>query len=176
MAYSQHGNGTRAAIEAGYSPGGNSNGAASRAVELLRRPLVKARIAELHSVVARLSLKAVSVDRAWVLKMLIENAESAVKAEDRPSANRALELVGKELGMFIDRKMDVKSPLDALTAQELTALVELIDRGGLLDITPRVHRVNEYDPVDIIGQSDAIDGVHATIVPIDEAKGANGAG
>jgi hypothetical protein len=176
LAYASHGNGTRAAQEAGYSPSGNVNGAATRAVALLKRADIQARIAHLRAVVQRQVAKTVAVDRGWVLKMLIENAESAIEAKDRTSANRALELVGKELGMFIDRKMEVRSPLDALTAQELTALVDLIDRGGLRDVTPMRHGRNDADVIDIAAQSGLNSGVHAGNVPIEEGEAAAGKG
>lgn len=42
------------------------------------------------------------VDRQWVLSKLIENATNT--QESNPSAsNKALELIGKEIGMFVDR-------------------------------------------------------------------------
>lgn len=67
-----------------------------------------------------------SVDREWVMRRLKENAERALQAiptrdmDGEPIgeyryegsvANRALELLGKELGMFIDRK-ETGSPGD----------------------------------------------------------------
>ncbi len=42
--------------------------------------------------------------REWVLSRLAQNAEAALADNDRGAANRALELIGKEQGMFIERK------------------------------------------------------------------------
>jgi hypothetical protein len=82
---------------------------------LLRRPDVSARVEELRTAVAECQLEKISVDRALVMAMLIENVERAMEVEpvrDRAGqpivryiyqggvANKALELLGKELGMF----------------------------------------------------------------------------
>jgi phage terminase small subunit len=60
---------------------------------------VASRVAELQQRAAA----RVEVDKQWVLEQLIDNATKAKAKEDYSPANRALELVGKELGMFIDR-------------------------------------------------------------------------
>jgi hypothetical protein len=66
----------------------------------------------------RRATEALGIDKAWVMARLVENAERALQRvpvtnEDGTVveyryegnvANRALELLGKELGMFIDRK------------------------------------------------------------------------
>lgn len=91
---------------------------------------MQARVKELQEQAEKAVIQAVAVDKQWVLQQLVLNAQDAREAKDRSAANRALELVGKELGMFVDRKMDVKSPLDALNAQQLKALTDLLDRLG----------------------------------------------
>jgi hypothetical protein len=91
--------------EAGYHP---NNG---NAYALRHRDDVSARISELlaerQAQNAQATAKAVeelAITKEWVLGKLKENAEKALKAEGgSPVANRALELLGKELGMFIDR-------------------------------------------------------------------------
>lgn len=48
----------------------------------------------------------IALTREWVIDRLTENASRAMKAEqagDGNVANRALELLGKHLGMFVDR-------------------------------------------------------------------------
>lgn len=56
------------------------------------------RIIELKQMVA----ERVVVDREWVLARLIENAQHTQKSN--PSAsNQALQLIGKEIGMFVER-------------------------------------------------------------------------
>lgn len=91
-----------------------------------------------------------AVDKAWVLNNLREVAERCMQAKpvmsrgkpvfvetpegglapayvfDSAGANRALELVGKELGMFIDRKEIRTGPLDGLSHAELKELQEML--------------------------------------------------
>ena len=60
------------------------------------------------------------MDRAWVLEELRANLERH-KETNGAVANRALELIGKELGLFINRK-DItvrKDDLDDLSGKEL---------------------------------------------------------
>ena len=42
--------------------------------------------------------------KKWVLRNLRRNAVLAMRAGDRAAANRSIELIGKHLGMFIERK------------------------------------------------------------------------
>lgn len=89
-------------------------------------------------------------DRAWVRARLREVAERTMQAvpvtdsKGEPTgawtfnaagANRALELLGRELGMFVDRKDHRIGPLEAMTHDELTALIDRIDglAAGLED-------------------------------------------
>lgn len=114
----------QAYAEAGYKP------CDQNASRLIRNDKVQARKAELQD---RAAVQ-VSVTREWVLERLIENANRAMQAVEVvvngvPTgeyryegnvANRALELVGKELSMFIDRK-EVGKPgeFDRMTEDEL---------------------------------------------------------
>lgn len=172
ICYAAHGNGTRAALEAGFAAGQRNQSAAVRAVDLMKREEIRQRVAELNAVAERKTTAAVAVDRAWVLNELILNAQSAREANDRSAANRALELVGKEMGMFVDRKLEMKSPLEALSAQELQALVRLIDSGQLLDITPVANEASKTLSVDIIDVSANEAGVQASDVPIEDEDSA----
>lgn len=103
-------NGTRAAIAAGYSPAT----AAQAASRLLRHVKVREIIGEVQAELA----DAMTLDAAWVLEGLRENYERAMTAApvyDREGketgeyvyqgmvANKALELIGKHLGMFVER-------------------------------------------------------------------------
>lgn len=96
--------------EAGYKP---SRSAASR---LSANVNIQARVAELLSRVA----EGVVLSRQWVIERLVENANRAMQAEaakdsdgaptgeyryEGSVANRALELLGKELGMFVERQV-----------------------------------------------------------------------
>src|SRR5262249_46448318 len=44
------------------------------------------------------------VDQYWVLRNLRRNAVMAARVGDRAAAARSLELIGKHLGMFVDKK------------------------------------------------------------------------
>jgi len=101
----------KAYVVCGYSP----SGAMQSGNRLLRKPDVAARVAELKSVVSERQVEKTSVDRAWVITRLTENVQRAMQIEpvrDREGnpigqytyqggvANKALELLGKEFGMF----------------------------------------------------------------------------
>lgn len=89
------------------------------------------RVAEIQAEQARMSAAAtekaterLSIDKEWVLARLIENATSAAASEDFAPSNRALELLGKEMGMFIDRKqLDIDGELRGFTDAQLVAIL-----------------------------------------------------
>jgi phage terminase small subunit len=82
---------------AGYEP---SEPNASR---LTRNDKVQARVAELQ---AR-AVENVMLSREWVLEQLVDNAAKAKLAGDFGPSNQALNLLGKELGMFVERTENV---------------------------------------------------------------------
>jgi len=114
-------------VLAGYSENRHN------AAKLARKEHIKARVAELlaerehiHAQGTAKAIESVGLTKEWVITRLRENAERALQAipvtngEGEPTgeykyegnvANRALELLGKELGMFIDRK-EVGQPGD----------------------------------------------------------------
>ncbi|MBZ4251897.1 hypothetical protein LAJ57_13410, partial [Streptococcus pneumoniae] len=83
-----------------------------------KRPEVIARVRELVDQAA----KNVVLSREWILEQLIANGIAARNAGDRNAANRAYELLGKEMGMFVDRKEIRTGPLDEATPDELERL------------------------------------------------------
>lgn len=111
---------------AGYS---ENRGNASR---LKSNENITNRVAELQGRIADL----VVVDRAWVISRLTENVERAMQHEEivvqgKPTgeyryegsvANKSLELLGKELGMFIERS-EVGKPGDFLADRVARAKV-----------------------------------------------------
>nr|DAE50951.1 MAG TPA: Terminase small subunit [Caudoviricetes sp.] len=132
-------NGTQAAMRAGYS----DKGARQTAVKLLSNASVLARVRELqHEKVERL---AVSAD--FVVLRLMDTLEKCMQAQpvmvwdpdqgrkvesgeyvfDSKGALRALELLGKHLGMFEDR-LKVNGKLD--TGQLDNVLAQLRGGGG----------------------------------------------
>ncbi len=121
-------------VEAGYN---RSRPAASR---LSTNVNVQRRVAELLSRATDGGI----LPKQLVLERLIENANRAMQAEPARNeagaaigdyhyqgsvANRALELLGKELGMFVDRR-EVGKPgeFDALTDAELQRRIAELDR------------------------------------------------
>lgn len=98
---------TAAYVAAGYKP--NDGNAAT----LKGNQRISARIAHLQSLAA----SRVVTDRAWVLEKLRANAEAAMEDGDHGPANRALELLGKEIaGMFVDHRrviLELEQELEA---------------------------------------------------------------
>lgn len=97
-----------------------------RGMKLSRKPAVQARIAELKAAAEEQSRKKYAVDRDWVLRKLIDNANRSMQAEpvmdsdgnptgeykyDGATANRSLELIGKEFGMFVNRTVNLNADL-----------------------------------------------------------------
>src|SRR5450631_1166347 len=122
----------KAYVLCGYS----NNGALQSGNRLLRNPGVSARVEELKTAVSERQVEKIAVDRAWVMAMLIENVKRAMQVEpvrDRegnPSgqysyqggvANKALELLGKEFGMFQMKNESPGSVLPAVTKARLNA-------------------------------------------------------
>lgn len=118
---------------------------------LAKNKLVVARISELlagrakiDAEASHIAAEALAIDKQWIMGRLKENAERALQAvpvmvEGEPTgeyryegsvANRALELLGKELGMFIE-KSEVRtgplSVLDEMSHDELSRIAAAID-------------------------------------------------
>jgi hypothetical protein len=125
-----------AAVEAGYAVGSTAM--------LMKRPEIQQRIDVLNAVIAERNAaeiaRVVAPTRDWVLRELVENIIEAKNAKDRPSVNRGLELVGKEIGMFIARSMQIESPLQRLPADRLVALLQLIEQAMPGDEVLAVHQ------------------------------------
>ena len=92
------------------------------------------RVAEIQGKAA----ERVEIDRAWVLERLVENVERSMQAAAVKNAegeaigeyayqgnvaNKALELLGKEIGMFVDRKEVRTGKLDAIEDDQLDDLI-----------------------------------------------------
>lgn len=108
-------NATQAAIRAGYS----ENTAKQQGSRLLTNVDIRARIEELQGKRA----EKLEIDADWVLKKLVDVTEMSMQAKavekwdyeekrlietgeyvyDSQGANKALELIGKHLGMFKDK-------------------------------------------------------------------------
>jgi hypothetical protein len=100
---------------------------------------VQKRVAEIKADAARIATEQTGIDKAWVvtrLKTVVERclqAEPVLDREGTPTgeytfahagANKALELLGKEIGMFVDRKEVRTGSLDNISDAELTRLAQ----------------------------------------------------
>ena len=100
--------------DAGYS----GKGADQSAAALLRNPKISERVDEIKGNIEKAVEAKVSVSKSWVISKLKANLERALQEVEvldhkgKPTgeyryegnvANRALELIGKELGMFKER-------------------------------------------------------------------------
>lgn len=130
---------------AGYS----GKGAKQSAARLLTDASICDRVAHLRSIKVASIEKATAavvekagLSKEWVIAQLMENVAMAKQAEpvldkqgqpvgeyaqNLAAANKALELLGKEVGMFVDRKEVRTGPLDNLPPDEAKALIDAID-------------------------------------------------
>jgi hypothetical protein len=119
---------TQAAVDAGWKPA-TAHASGSRAA---KREDVQGRVAELREMqdAARAeAIKAVEMPtRELVLRELIDVAERAKSGGQLQAQLRAIELLGKELGMFVQRSsVVVESPLASLRPDALLALSRVLE-------------------------------------------------
>lgn len=136
-----------------YIAAGFKDGPSSRvgACNLQKKPEIAARIDEMRNErhaarrdSLRIASEATGVTKAWVLEQLRKVAVAGLQGDDiyrdgeatggkkydRSAANRALELIGKELGMFIERSEwgkpgdFAKEDEDELRAGLIASLIE----------------------------------------------------
>jgi phage terminase small subunit len=119
-------------IEAGYNPNRHN------AHRLRTKESVVNRVGELKALVQKMqkcsSLKVV-LDRDWLVQQLIEIVFIA-KSQDKPDlagANKALHLLGLQLGMFVERKeTGTPGEFDGLTvANKRERVLEIARQLGL---------------------------------------------
>jgi hypothetical protein len=108
----------QAYLEAGYSEKGKDQSAA----RLLRNVQICSRVEEIKTNIENAVEEKVGVSKAWVIAGLREVAERcmATKPLKDSGANRAYELIGRELGMFQGRD---------LAGNPLTNRVEVVEVG-----------------------------------------------
>ena len=90
--YALDNNATQAAIRAGYSK--------ATAAAQASRLLTNANVAETIAAAQAKQAERAEIDTAWVIARLVDEAQNSDKSSTRV---RALELLGKHLGMFSDR-------------------------------------------------------------------------
>ena len=91
-------NGTQAAIRSGYK----ESDAAVRASKLLRKAKVSARVRDLQQEMAQ----RLALSQDYVVIELVNTYKEGKAIEDSKNALRALELMGKHLGMFEKRQKE----------------------------------------------------------------------
>jgi len=114
-----------------------------------KKPHVKARINELRHQITERAVEKASLDRAWVLSRLMKVADRCMQEEpvtkngeptgeykfDSAGANRALELLGKEMGMFVERKQIEMNPLGQMSDEDLMRMAaELAQQVGMAEV------------------------------------------
>jgi phage terminase small subunit len=100
------------------------------AAELAKREYIARRIEEIarqrHDIARRAEQVYTAkhaITREWVLDRLRHVAESAIADDDRPAANRSLELLGREIGMFVERK-EIGRPGDFAALDSAQAVLD----------------------------------------------------
>lgn len=133
-----------------------------------RHPEVVARITMLQDEACERVVEKIRLDKQWVVDELLRQYEAngrVVKAVDKcgnethapQKANEAikcLELLGKELGMFVERKEIRVGALDGLSddeltriAQELSAAIGFNPGAGRIEAAPRPQQVEFVQPL-----------------------------
>jgi hypothetical protein len=123
--------GTTASIAEAYRSAGfpNTRTADAAGARLLAVVRVKLRVTYLRDFIQRSALGRAAVDRDWVLTLLKKNALAAFDAGDRSACNRAVELLGKEQGMFVDRQHHSwDGDLTKLTEAQLYTMLASMNR------------------------------------------------
>ena len=100
----------------------------ARITELMAQKVGAARLADLSAA------ERAGVDQFWVLRNLRTNAVMAMRRNDRAAAARSIELIGKHLGMFIDKKSIEISMVD--DSDEYLAKIMAIVEGKVIDQEP----------------------------------------
>jgi hypothetical protein len=122
---------------AAYTAAGFAGGAGN-ACTLAHRPEIEARVAELvaektsgrtnldanadleHARAVNQALATSEIDPAWIISELMENVKAAREAGQFAAANKALELLGREVGLFQEKNAGKKGEDDERQRQEAT--------------------------------------------------------
>ena len=118
--------GTRAAVRAGYA----EFGARTEGARLLAKANIQARIAEFQAERSRRT----DIKADDVLCRLAREADAGDLAEPNSARIRAIELLGKHVGMFVDRKQIAIKPLELWTEEDIITFFgseEAADEAGL---------------------------------------------
>jgi len=95
---------------------------------LLKKPSVQARVSELQQTVATAAVTRAMLDREFVLRELMDNALQAKQNREWSASNRALELLGKKLGMFTPAELPWDGDPATLSDTQLDQLYRYLER------------------------------------------------
>ena len=109
-------NGKQAAIRAGYSP--------KTAESQASRLLTNAKVAEYIAKAQQERSKRLQIDADWIVEKLVGNHARAMELDELGHSNKAIELLGKTNGAFVD-KMEID--------QAITINIIRPDRGTNAD-------------------------------------------
>jgi hypothetical protein len=142
----------KAALAAGYAPGSSTTHleqdaeVLSRISELMdemrsQREAQRAAAIEAAKVVGQLT----GVTRAWVLQKLAENAQMAAQDGEWKESNAALELIGKDFGMFAGGSGE--NPESNVPATfDMDALGAVLDKAAGALPAPEIVESKNFDP------------------------------
>ena len=109
--------------------GGKSPNTKRQGDQLAARPDVKARISELLRGQADLVVERAALGKEEILSEILRNAQESRKFGNYAASNKAYELYGLELGMFVRRSEQRRGKLDPIEDAKDDDLLELIARG-----------------------------------------------
>ena len=133
--------------ESGVKAGYSERSAAAQVCAILKdeRTGVTARVKELQEQGSKLTVNSVMIDKAWVLQKLISIAEACIASKQYSPANKSLELVGKEMGMFQD--VIPREIFSLMMAAMGAAVAELVSDPAVLEqIIQRWERISVAEP------------------------------
>jgi hypothetical protein len=95
--------------------------------KLAKKAAVAKRVTELQEAAARRAERESGIDKKWVLLRLRDLSDAAQGAKQYGPSIRAIELVGKEMGLFVDRHEVKSGPLDEMNFEDLEKIIEALD-------------------------------------------------
>src|SRR5229473_6994952 len=95
--------------------------------KLAKKTTIAKRVTELQEAAARRAERESGIDKKWVLLRLRDLSDAAQGAKQYGPSVRAVELVGKEMGLFVDRHEVKSGPLDELSYDDLGRLIDALD-------------------------------------------------
>jgi Terminase small subunit len=116
-------------VDAGYA----GRAAYTCGPRLLKDRSVRTRVQELQHTMATVSTSRAAVDREFVLRELVDNALAAKRNGQYSASNKAFELLGKELGMFQENRLEWDGDPTKLSDQQLEQMVYVLERKAYGD-------------------------------------------